>query len=104
MWALELLLLLRRDPARGWRSDDLVRELRGSETIIDETVAQLELAGLVTLQDGFYKYRPASYDIDRMVSQVDDLYKEKPISVMKAIMTAPNDKLRIFSEAFKLKD
>ncbi len=104
MWALELLLFLRRDPGRGWRSDDLVRELRGSETIINETVAQLQSAGLVTLEDDVYKYQPASSDIDRMVGQVDDLYKEKPISVMKAIMTAPNDKLRVFSEAFKLKD
>ncbi len=104
VWALELLLLLRRDSARGWGSDDLVRELRGSETIISEAVNQLESAGLVALEDGFYTYRPASNDIDRMVGHVDDLYKEKPIAVMKAIMSAPNDKLRVFSDAFKLKD
>jgi hypothetical protein len=32
------------------------------------------------------------------------IYTNKPISVIKAIVSAPTEKLRLFSDAFKLKE
>jgi hypothetical protein len=39
-----------------------------------------------------------------MAERIEAVYAAKPMAVAKAIMSAPNDKLRIFADAFKLKD
>ena len=102
VWALELLMLLRRDPARAWHPDELVRELRGSPAIVQEELAGLRSAGLVGEADGRYRYGPASAAQDGLAGALQETYAARPMTVVKAIMAAPNEKLRIFSDAFKL--
>ena len=46
VWALELLLLLRRHPDRDWSNGDLVRELRGSDVMVQQGNVQIA-AGVV---------------------------------------------------------
>jgi DNA-binding HxlR family transcriptional regulator len=104
VWALELLLLLQRSKGRAWRSDELLRELRSSQTIVEEGLTRLRQAGLVAETDGAYTYWPASPQIEQLADGLQRIYASKPISVVKAIMAAPSDKLRIFSDAFRLKD
>lgn len=105
VWALELLLLFRRDPDRSWHADELVRELRGSLAIVTEEMGSLRAAGLVAeTAEGRYRYQPASPRVDQLADGVQKLYAAKPMAIVKAIMAAPNEKLRIFSDAFKLKE
>jgi hypothetical protein len=54
--------------------------------------------------DGRYQYGPALPEMDDVAAQIERLYGERPLAMAKAIMSAPNEKLRIFSDAFKLKD
>ncbi|MPZ40093.1 MAG: hypothetical protein GEU95_18960 [Rhizobiales bacterium] len=105
VWALELLLLLKRDPGRSWDPESLVRELRSSSVVIDEGLRRLQGAGLV-MQDGArtYRYQTASPKLDNMASELEKVYATKPMTVIKAIVNARTDKLRAFSDAFKLKD
>jgi hypothetical protein len=105
VWALELLLLLRRDPGRAWDADNLIRELRSSPVVIDEALKRLQGAGLV-MQDGArqYRYQAAATRLDELVSELELAYATRPLTVIKAIVAAPTDKLRAFSDAFKLKD
>jgi DNA-binding IclR family transcriptional regulator len=104
-WALELLLLLRQEPARSWSVADLVRELRSSETVIVPCLATLKSEGLVgdAGEEGF-RYQPASEDLDTACGELAKLYASRPMALAKAIMKVPNEKLSIFSNAFKLKD
>ena len=105
VWALELLLFLRRSGERSWQPDELVLELRSSDAVIGEGLATFVASGLVTIgPDGGYRYRPATAQLERLVGEVEKTYATKPVALVKAIVTAPNDKLRIFSDAFKLKD
>jgi hypothetical protein len=104
VWALELLLLLRRDPQRAWRSDELVRELRSSPAIVQEELTALRTARLVGEADGCFRYQPLAPALDALVNGLQTAYAARPMAVVKAIMAAPNDKLRIFSDAFRLKD
>jgi hypothetical protein len=105
VWALELLLLLKRDPGRSWDADSLIRELRSSPVVIDEALTRLQGAGLV-MQDGTkrYRYQAAAPRLDQLVSELERAYAAMPMTVIKAIVAAPTDKLRAFSDAFKLKD
>jgi hypothetical protein len=104
VWALELLLLLKRDPDRSWNRESLVRELRSSPVVINEALQQLQSAGLAT-QDaaGVFRYHAASPELDVMASELEKTYATKPMTVIKAIVNARTDKLRAFSDAFKFK-
>ena len=104
VWALELLLLLRRGDDRVWSSAELVRELRSSDTAVAGCLTKLVGLGIVSSSEAGYRYQPSSSQLAHAVDELQKLYSAKPISVMKAIMTAPNEKLRIFSNAFRLKD
>jgi hypothetical protein len=92
IWALELLLLFRRDPSRGWDAAAAVRELRSSPIVIEEAVARLRTAGLI-VQDsaGLCRYHAASPRIDRLASELATAYAAKPIMVINAIAAARSD-------------
>jgi hypothetical protein len=49
VWALELLLLLHRNPDRAWPTSDLVRELRSSDVVVAESIERLVASGLVVV-------------------------------------------------------
>jgi len=105
VWALELLLLMRRERGRAWRIPELVRDLRASTLVVAEALQGLKNAGLVaTDETGQWCYRPAAEQLDSFVEGAQSLYAAKPVSVINAIATAPSEKLRIFAEAFRLKE
>jgi hypothetical protein len=104
VWALEVLLLLRRTAPRTWAEGELVRELRSSDTIVHEALARFSTLGLVVETGGQHEYRPATAELATLVDEIARIYAARPVSVVKAIMSAPNEKLRIFSDAFRLKD
>jgi hypothetical protein len=99
-WSLELLLLLHRNPCQSWTGESLVRELRGSEHLVDESVAILGAAGLVEVGEAGARYRPQSGELAALVTALVDLYGQKPLTVLKTIFTSPSDKIRSFSDAF----
>jgi DNA-binding GntR family transcriptional regulator len=103
LWAIELLLLVHRERARGWRIDDLVVELRSSRTLIDGLLARLHDIGLVEREpDGSYHYRSSSPEQDALVAELARLHAERPLAIAQAIHGGPDEKLRAFSDAFKL--
>ena len=104
LWALELLLLMRRERDRSWSADELNRELRGSVSLVQEILHQFRDAGLVELgQEGGYRYRPRTAALDGLVEQLADAYTESPLAVVKSIVAAPNAKIQTLADAFKVK-
>jgi hypothetical protein len=105
IWALELLLMMRRQRPRAWRTDELVAELRASTVVVREALSGLGASGLVATDDvGHFCYRPISDQLDAIVESTQGLYSSKPLAIINAIAAAPNEKLRIFAEAFRLKE
>jgi DNA-binding transcriptional ArsR family regulator len=105
VWALELMLLLARDRSQAWRPGDLVREMRSSPVAVGEALRDLEKAGLAAADaDGRFRYCPASPELDELASGIAQAYSVKPAAIVKAIATASDDKLRLFADAFRLKD
>lgn len=104
VWALDLLVLLRSSPSQAWTAVDLNNRLRASTSLVDEILVSFTRQGLVTVEaDGTYRYAPVSAEIEAMAAEVTRLYGERPVSLIKEIMTAPNDKLHSFVDAFRLK-
>lgn len=100
VWAVELLLLLRRDPERCWRADALVAELRASANLVQDNLAAFERSGLAICNDaGEWCYAPANPVLDDLASRLEAAYRERPVSVINLI--ARPDPIQGLADAFK---
>jgi hypothetical protein len=99
-WSLELLLLLYREPRQSWTGEALVRELRGSEHLVNESIETLAAAGLIEHGEAGARYRPQSSELEALATALIELYRQKPATVLRTIFASPSDKIRSFSDAF----
>jgi hypothetical protein len=103
VWALEMLLALRRHGDRAWTVEQLVAELRASNPLVADNLAVFETAGLVLKEDGSFRYAPASPWLESLCSDLEAAYRERPVTVINAIVSPEGDKLRTLANAFRLK-
>lgn len=105
VWALELLLWLKRRSNRSWQPSQIISELRGSRLVVAEALTNLMSTGLVVEdEEKSYRYHPGSPGMDEMVDELEKLYAQKPTSVIRKIVSSPNAKLQILSDAFRIKE
>ena len=103
VWALELLLLMRRRSDRAWTPHELVGELRASQTLVTDNLAIFERAGLVRAdEDGRYTFAPVSPVLAALCDQLAEVYAERPVTVINAIVSPP-DKLQDLADAFRIR-
>jgi len=104
VWALELLLHLRREAGRAWTRAELVERLRASDLVVAGGLDSLLAAGLVLQNsDGTARYAPASPDLERLVDGAETLYAKKPDAVRRMIVAAASDGAAAFADAFRLR-
>lgn len=104
VWALELLLLLRRDRRQEWAEWELVRELRGSPALVRDGIAALDAAGLVReCRANAAVYRPRNRCLDELAGKLARAYEQTPVAVVKAIAAAPDERIQTFADAFRFK-
>lgn len=104
VWGVEVLLLMRQQPQRYWKRDDLVSELRSSGLVVDQSLHQLERGGLVVSDEqGAARFSPATADLSYLVDQLDVEYRSRPAVVRRAIVSGSGNKLQSFSDAFLIR-
>jgi hypothetical protein len=102
VWALELLLVLKSE-RRVWDREELVATLRASELVVSKALDALVVAGLASVEGKSAAYLPVNGDVEACVEQVEDLYRSKPNSVRRAIVSAGTSSASAFADAFKLR-
>jgi hypothetical protein len=103
VWALELLLLMRRKADRSWSPQELVEELRASPALVTDNLAAFERGGLVVADEqGRYAFSPAAPLLASLCDQLDAAYRERPVTVINAIVSPP-DKLQALADAFRIR-
>lgn len=102
VWALELLLLVKREP-RVWSRPELISTLRGSELVVNKALEELVAAGLVSIEGDGARYMPVSDDLARNVEEVEKLYSARPDAVRREIVSASASGATAFADAFKLR-
>lgn len=103
VWAVELLLLLRRDRERRWAAADLVRELRASTPLVNDNLQRFERSGLAVREDGdLWRYAPAAPVLDQLAERLEAAYRERPVTVINLI-AAPPDPVQGLADAFKFR-
>jgi hypothetical protein len=104
VWTLDLLLLLQRNSIVTWPVPDLVTALHANARIVTESLAALRVAGLAEVNEaGLHHYCPASTQLADTVAALAAMYTHKPVAVVRAIFSAPNDKIQTFADAFRFK-
>ncbi len=103
VWALELLFFVRSQADQSWSIERLVREQRSSERAVRDALEAFVRAGLVQQVDDAFVYRPATPEIENLVTRLADTYAERPTAVIRMIVAAPEDRLQAFLDAFRLK-
>lgn len=101
IWALELLLLLRRQRDRVWTPAGIVKELRASTNLVDDNLARFERHGLVLQGDEGWRFQPANPRLDLLVEKLSSLYRERPMHVMS--MITRSNALWSLADAFRIK-
>jgi hypothetical protein len=102
IWALEVLLLLRRRAPAALTPDEIVAALRASLGLITRIIDQLVAASLIVRNaSGGVRFEcdPA---IAKLCDALDQAAHDRPIALRDAIASSPDDKLRNFSDAFRL--
>lgn len=102
--ALEVLLLLRRRAPQGLTADEIVSALRSSPTLIGRLLVQLEGEGLVASDPaGAVRFECRTPELATLCEALALASQDRPVALRDAIASSPNDKLRNFSDAFRLK-
>jgi biotin operon repressor len=102
VWALELLLLLKREN-RPWSREELITTLRASELVVNKAIDELVAAGLISVEGDGARYMPVSEDIAKNVKQVEKVYSARPDAVRRAIVSASASGATAFADAFRLR-
>lgn len=103
-WSLEVLLTLLASEGRAWSEAELIRETHSSDTVITGAVSQLQSAMLVQRDpDGHWRYAPQTPALDALVKQLALAYAKTPLAVIRALLSEPDQNLRNFANAFRLR-
>ena len=104
---LEMLLLLRADPSRQWDACDIAKALYYSaRDVCEDQLASLARAGLLTCTappDKRYRHGPASAELERLVGDLAEMYKERRVAVITQIYSKPVNQIEVFADAFRLR-
>ncbi len=101
---LEVLLLLRRVPDRGWSAEEVARELYSHPSSVLHRMSSLAGRGLLReLEPACYQYAPRSSDLHETVNAVAEAYRERRVAVITLIASKPIENVRAFSDAFRFR-
>lgn len=99
---LEILALMRANRDRDWTAAALSVELRSDVGAIEARVELLARHKLLARSAGSYRYELAGA-ADARVEEVSEAYRQRPVSVIDAIYSKPQERLRTFADAFLLR-
>ncbi len=104
---LEVLLLTHGNAAVAWSAGSIAQALRIAEGSAAARLARLTEHGLLTeTQEGAslrYQFAADRPTIQHAVSALAQAYRERRVAVITKIYSKPNDQIRTFADAFKLR-
>jgi hypothetical protein len=104
---LELLRVLSENPSQEWEIGPLGAQAQADLPAAATHLAALASRGLVTViirgSDTLYRHGAGSADLDAKLSQLLQFYKERPVSLIRLVYAQATDRLRAFSDAFRVR-
>ena len=102
---LELLILMHGAPERAWTADDAAKQLYIPASFAESLLELLRAAGLLAVQEKSkaYQYSPQAPHLAPLVDELVRLYRERPVTTVNVIYSAPTEHLQTFADAFKIR-
>jgi DNA-binding MarR family transcriptional regulator len=104
---LELLRVLGENPGQEWNAADLAREIQSSPGTTAAHLATLQGRGLVTRtvqgSDVFGRYGPQTPELEKLLSQFLQVYRERPVTMIKLAYAQARGALHTFADAFRIR-
>jgi predicted transcriptional regulator len=103
---LELLLFLADKPARTMTVKEAAKELYTAEGMTLPLLESLRAIGLVSVDAGpepRYAYAPKTPELAAVVANLAQAYRERRVTIINLIYSAPLEQLRNFSDAFRIR-
>jgi hypothetical protein len=103
VWALELILMMRRENTRCWSVSELTQQLRASELLVGGILPDLVRKGWC------WRPRQACSSIvppqsnEQLVDKVAVVYAENRIRLINEIFKVPDRNAQTFADAFRIK-
>ena len=103
---LEVLLLVHATAPKEWDGPTVARELRIDAGSAARRLASMAARGLLVASDpaaGRYRFEPRSAELKRGVELLAETYEERRVSIITLIFSKPNDTIRSFADAFRIR-
>ena len=104
---LEALRVLGEDSGREWSSEEIAGQIQATPAMSLVHIAALEGRGLLVCErrEGrtFCRFGAKTPELEQQLRTVLDLYRQRPVTMIRLVYPGANQALRDFSEAFKLR-
>ena len=102
---VEVLLTLAGDEARSWNAGEIAAVTHAPVASITARLDELVAGGFASRAPavGSYRYSPKTAEMRKAVSSLEEMYRTKPVTLIKAIYERPTSAVQSFADAFRLR-
>ena len=105
---IDVMLLLKRSAGAEMTAEDVSRRLCTSPGSAANRLEALRASSIAAARDGAqqtsYRYAPGTVALERAVNDLEREYGMRRTRVINLIFSKPNDKIRTFADAFKIRE
>lgn len=94
--------MLYSTPEKKWDAQNVSKELRSNVTAATIQLENLQQRGLIQV-DETHSFFYTAKEHHELIKTLFILYHDKPVAVVTCIYDKPQDKLKSFANAFKIK-
>lgn len=104
---LEILRVLGEDRQKEWSAAGIAREVQVQPKAIGSHLTALHARGLMVLTTRdtglFCRYGPATPELEERMNRLLQVYRERPVTMIKLVYVRAREVLKTFADAFRLK-
>ena len=100
---LEVLLLVRDQPARWWTAEEVATELRIAPGSAAQRMEDLRAVGLLAGSASSSRYEPRTPALADEVSTLAQMYQSHRVAIISVIFSRPSERIRSFADAFRIR-
>ena len=104
---LEILRILGEDPEKEWDFTALADEVQAAPQTVRAHLMIMQARGLLTTTirgAGLScRYGVSSHELENSVGRLLQMYKKRPVTMIKMIYQRAKDPLRAFADAFRIR-
>lgn len=103
---LEILFLLSGNPHKWWTANAVYEVVKSSLSSVQERLNDMLQRGFLRQETGNetrYQFAPSDENIWKIISELREAYKERPVKVVQAVYSKPPDAVQEFARAFRVR-